>query len=608
MDASFELERTPGARERIGLVTVAILLCAAALLGLARIAISAGIPATALASSCPPSKTPDAHDYSGLVLTMCNFSSQDLSNANFSNATLTAALFVRTNLTQANFNGAIFANSGNPAFPNDFTSANLTQATFDKAQFNGLTYLSYAQLDCAGFTNTDISNGNAVFGDAPLRLAADLSACRTSFAKTLVNCEFVPQWKALDMSGVTNLGACSAQLAKADFSRGVFVGAVFDRINLANTNWAGANLTQASFQGATLDGATGLHGEPMQVAQLTAAKFNNASIRGVDFSAAQLYGAVFSGANLDGSSFHAAQLGEDPTQQQYVAARFDYAWLRNVDFSQAQLESVNFTFASIYGTYYSTAPKSQCTVTPAKCGGKATCSCASMASANLNSAKFGNAFLYGVDFTGAIIKGTSFGNAVLVAANFATAQFGTFNGEVTDFTGAWLQGSNFDSTAALDNVSMQNAFVDFGADDNQQTGNQIVVKLTSDYTNFNGRAPGTPCVKLRYSAFSVTPTGIATMICPDGFSYQNGCGANLAAPDQPTSIAPNPHWASANKVGTNSGVVGFYVNTATYDAAAISPTAQCPGGAIDKTWVDLTTPALAGASSPASTSTTTTTR
>ena len=54
---------------------------------------------------------PDGHDYHGRTLTMCNFSGQDLTNANFQGATLTAVVFLRTNLTGANFSNATIGNA-----------------------------------------------------------------------------------------------------------------------------------------------------------------------------------------------------------------------------------------------------------------------------------------------------------------------------------------------------------------------------------------------------------------------------------------------------------------------------------------------------------------
>jgi len=91
-------------------------------------------------------------------------------------------------------------------------------------------------------------------------------ACRTSFAGTTMNCEFVAQWPQLDLTGA-NIAACSSQIATApgaqkgfDFSGAVMSGVSFDNLDLSRCKWTGAVLTGASFQHATLDYATGLNG------------------------------------------------------------------------------------------------------------------------------------------------------------------------------------------------------------------------------------------------------------------------------------------------------------------------------------------------------------
>ena len=63
-------------------------------------------------------------------------------------------IFIKTNLSGADFSGATFADSGSPYLPTDFTLANLSNAKFVGAKFNGLTYLSYATLTCTDFSSS----------------------------------------------------------------------------------------------------------------------------------------------------------------------------------------------------------------------------------------------------------------------------------------------------------------------------------------------------------------------------------------------------------------------------------------------------------------------
>ena len=127
----------------------------------------ASVAAQALTASCPASLVVGGHDYHGLALVKCNFKGLDLTNANFRGATLTAVVFIRANLSGADFSGATIADSQNPAFPTDFSFATLTDAKFIKTVFNGPTYLTYSTLTCANFSQTNINNGNAIFGDSP---------------------------------------------------------------------------------------------------------------------------------------------------------------------------------------------------------------------------------------------------------------------------------------------------------------------------------------------------------------------------------------------------------------------------------------------------------
>jgi len=538
-----------------GFVSALALLAAALVLVAAGRAGGAQPVVQTLMPSCPGSRLQGSYDFHDLTLVKCNFSGLNLTAANFRGATLTAVVFVRAKLVGADFSGATFVDSGNPVFPNDFTLANLSQAKFKGARFNGLTYLSHATLTSADFSDTDVSSGNAVFGEV---LDFDAGASpRLSFAGTKMNCEFVAQWNLLDMSNA-NIGACTDQLqtvrGKAhDFSGGVYSNVVFDNLDLSGSKWNGAVLDYASFQGATLDNATGLNGTANALTQLSAAKFNNASVQNVDLSYARLYGAQFTKANLSNSSFAGSvlQANTSVTPPIETAAVFDGAHLRNVSFASAKLQSVSFRFASLYGPH------------------------ATAAGATLTGADFSNAYLYGVDFGGkSTINGTNFGSAILVAANFASAKFQVDGGAAPDFNKALLQGATFDTDADLVNSVLLNAFVDFGKASNPFAGNAVYLLLTTDYTGFRGwTGSKRPCVELSYPSFTVVPPN-ASMTCPSG--NLKICGAG----DTPASLA---NWKSAIAMVNNS-VPGWYELDATYDDAT-AKSAICNNNAtVDPKW------------------------
>ena len=529
------------------------------LLALAAMVAGAPVSSQAPSPSCPASQVAGAHDYHGLSLSRCSFNGLDLSNANFQGATLTSVVFIRTNLTQANFTGAVFADSGNATLPTDFSFANLTGAKFTRAKFNGPTYLTYSNLACADFSSTNLATGLAIFGDQPLVLAT-AGSCRTSFQNTTMNCEFVPQWDQLDLTNA-NIAACNSLLQTRsgntgyDFSGGLYAGVVFDGLDLTGSKWTGAVLERASFQGATLDNASGLSGTAANPSRLSAAKFNNASVQNVDLSNAQLYGAQFANANVSNSSFAGSFLSANTAAVPHIenAASFDGAHLKNVNLANAKLQGATFQFASFYGSFGGATP-TPCATSCARPG--FTCACATASGADLTGTNFSNAFLYGVDFSGTTtIDGTLFGSAILTGATFAGVKFQQTSQAAPDFTKALLQGATFDSTANLVNVSLLNAFVDFGAPGNSGAGNFLYLRLSSAYTGFKGwsGAP-TPCVSVAYANFTVAPANV-TMVCPHGISTTCGDGKN------PASIA---NWMSKITMAGNA-IPGWYTFDATYD-------------------------------------------
>ncbi|MEJ7685961.1 MAG: pentapeptide repeat-containing protein [Variovorax sp.] len=540
-----------------------------------------GVPAQAQAPvpSCPASRVAGGHDYQGLVLTACSFNGLDLSKANFAGARLSAVVFVRTNLAGADFSNATFADSGSATFPSDFSFADLTDAKFIGAKFDGATYLTYATLACSDFSSVNLNTGKAIFGDQALAIVTTRS-CRTKFQKATMNCEFVPQWSQLDLSGA-DITACASLLqanggkAGHDFSGGLYADVVFDGLDLTGSTWTGAVLERASFQQATLDNAKGLSGAVGKLSRLSGARFNRASLRNVDLSYAALYGAQFTNADLSNSSLAAAALQANPAAQPPIqtAAVFDGAHLRNVNLADADLEGVSFQYASFYGSFGGGTPQIPCQTTCRSPG--FTCACATASGANLTRANFSNAYLFGADFTGpTTINGTQFDAAILTGASFAGAKFSVDGGAAPSFGKALLQGATFDANANLPGAVFLNAFVDFGRAGSGTSGNDLYLQLSADYTRFRGwsGAPK-PCVRPTYASPSAVPASVP-MTCPDGSS---GICGNASTP---ASIA---RWKSGIAMGTNSPVPGWYAFDATYDKAGGNPP-SCTFALIDPNW------------------------
>ncbi len=273
--------------------------------------------------TCPANEVPPERNFQGQTIKHGNFSHRDLSNANFSSATLIAPFFAFANLKNANFQGAIITNdSSNPALVADFSFANLEGACFLGVQFNGPTYFTSATLTCADFSKTDLSAGNAIFGESPLTFERAKTNCRLAFRASVMNCEFLADWRFLDLSGA-DVKACSTQLAGRDFS-----GSKFDSVNLE-----GANLDRAKFVKADLSRAI----------------LDKASLRGSDLSYATLLGAHLNLANLTGANLYHTFLSNDTPSGITNAASVRQAHLKNANLSFAQLSGVDFTYANFYG-------------------------------------------------------------------------------------------------------------------------------------------------------------------------------------------------------------------------------------------------------------------
>lgn len=473
-------------------------------LGVAAVLLLAA-PAIAAQVACPPA-------CNGQTLHTPNFSHQDLTNANFEGATIVGGVFIRANLTGASFNQAIFQSvPTHPTQTSDFTFANLTNATFVGATFSAPTYFTYATLTCADFSQTDLANGNAVFGDEPLVYAYDRgkpAGCRVKFQGTTMNCEFIDDWRNFDLTQA-KVRACLTQFAGRDFSY-----AIMPRVD-----------------------------------------FSGAYLAGVNFNHAQLQNANLSRANLTGASLANAFLSAGDNGA--GAATFESAHLKNVNLANAQLSGVTFTNANFYGT--SAASNGDCKISNA---GFAQ-GCATAHGASITGTSFTGAYLYGVDFTNATIKGADFTDVVLTGANFASASIGVnpTNGAATKFIGAHLQGANLSTTIASGDAT--NAFLDFVAG-----GNTLLVMLSGSLHNVFacGPAPCQPasvadvCVVLAYGRPTSVPTGNAAITCPNGAT--GPCGAAGAA-----------QWKSSLDIGAsgNGTSPGWYpFKAATYTSQAAS--------------------------------------
>jgi uncharacterized protein YjbI with pentapeptide repeats len=344
--------------------------------------------------ACPEqTRSGPGENFRGRDLSLRNFSRLSLVNADFRGAILKGTMFIGADLRGADFSGATFVDSGSPVKPNDFSFADLGNACFIGARFQARTYFTYASLGCTDFSRTDLANGNALFGDSPLRVAP-LDTCRASFREVTMSCESPAQWRVLDLTNA-NLAHCAAD----------------------------GRLRNLDLSDALMDGVD----------------LNQADLQGVKLMRAQLHGANLSFANLLGADLTGAQLGVAPGPGSgAAAANLTGAYLRDADLTSADLRSVSLAKAHIYGN-------------PAKSKllgallDSADLSGAVLAGAHfsgsLTNANFDGAQLVDAIFSGATLTGAKFHSAYLQGADFSKAAAVTGvvldNAAVSTKPGSW---------------------------------------------------------------------------------------------------------------------------------------------------------------------------
>lgn len=386
-------------------------------------------------ADCPNISHDPNKDYSGKDLTNANFSNQDLANANFTNAVLNGASFKGANLKGADFTGARLGISADKQRRASFTQADVSGACFLGAAINEAEF-EFANVSCSVFAATNISN--STFG--PLIKAADPGGqCRTSFAGTTMNCEFIPQWKDLDLTNA-RVQNCYDKLKGRDFSRGWMRQVIFSGLDLEDTVWTGADLREAFFLSANLKNAV-FDGANLRQAQLSQARAAGSKFR----NQAQLSGAFLSGIELTGADMSGAVLAAADNLQ---PADLTFAYMPNAVLTDAQMTGVNLSHADFYGA-----------------NGKADK--ATMQQINLTDANLGSVNLAQGQLVGARLDGANLVNANLAGANLQTtstlipASLVKASLQGADLTQTKLQGANLSNAA----VALQDGVPLFGLDD-----------------------------------------------------------------------------------------------------------------------------------------------
>lgn len=512
--------------------------------------------------SCPAVNPPNGRDFRGETIIRGNFSYRDLTNADFSNATLIAPYFAYANLKNANFQGATFVGDDtNPAMVSDFSFANLERACFIGTRFEVPSYFTRATLTCADFSRVDLSNQNVIFRNDRLTFDRDRQDCRLAFRSAVMDCEFVSDWRYLDLAGA-DIKACASQLDGKDFS-----GAKLNDVNLAGANLNGSKFVRANLNRTNLREAT---------------------LIGADLSYATLLGARLNSANLTNASLYHAFLSNDTAEGISNAASLSQAHLKNVNLSYAQLSGVDFTHANLYGTDPADSGTCKTALSIGQCSGPGSgnyqgfaCRCASAHGATMRQTNFSDAYLYGLDLTSAQIQSGNFTRAVLTGANLNGASISTDpqSGAPSNFFRAFLQGTTLDGAKFGDESNLLDAFVDFFED-----GNSIYILLDGDNHNHFACSDCSPptgspvCVVVNYHEPTSVPATNVPLVCPN--DHHGNCGP--ATPD-----GSNKAWQSriTNLASPPGGVPpAWYHLDSTYIKAPANRSSICNGRAPTFFW------------------------
>jgi len=355
-----------------------------------------------------------------------SYSGQNLANANFAGTDLRGTQLQNADLTGADFTGAKLG-VGTNGLETNFSGANLSNACLHavtlaagNAGAPGANFL-YANLSCTAITSTDITA--ASFGPV-ITAAATGGVCRTSFAATIMTCEFLSQWPVLDLS-YANISACTGSLAGMNLTGSVMIGVQMPYVNLRGTNFSAALLDRANLYSTTLVDAV-FDGADLRYATLSSVAATYASFQ----NQARLSGATMSYGTFESAKFNSAVFQE---ADGVPAATMSFANFHNADFTGAAMLGVNLSGALLYDG-------------------------AVMKSATIQNANLANATLWNLNLKSAALNGITFDYSNLINAKLSGASLstdGTYrasslvksNLQGADLTGADLSGVNMANAA-----------------------------------------------------------------------------------------------------------------------------------------------------------------
>ncbi|GCL39319.1 RDD domain-containing protein [Sphaerospermopsis reniformis] len=290
-------------------------------------------------------------DLSSIQLGAKSFEESSVFNLVLENADLSGVVFKSANLNQAQLKGSRFRSAGEDGRWDtyddviaDLTKTQLKQANLNEANLSRVL-MKRSDLSRATLNKANLSHARLV--------GANLSSTQ------LISSDL--QKAILEDAIFTGADISDAKLMEADMyaaqlGRVSAIGTQLSYANLTNTNWQGADLSEAYLDHANLTNAN-FSAARLAGAVLRSANMKNANLRNADISRADLRG-----ANLDGADFQGTILfpGKQDPGDRFVETSdlgSQAAVVQGVDFSNAKnLDAQQLAFICTKGGIHSHCP------------------------------------------------------------------------------------------------------------------------------------------------------------------------------------------------------------------------------------------------------------
>lgn len=290
-------------------------------------------------------------DLSSIQLGAKSFEESSVFNLVLENADLSGVVFKSANLNQAQLKGSRFRSPGEDGRWDtyddviaDLSKTQLKQANLTEANLSRVL-IKRSDLSRATLNKANLSHARLV--------GANLSSTQ------LISSDL--QKAILEDAIFTGADISDAKLMEADMyaaqlGRVSAIGTQLSYANLTNTNWQGADLSEAYLDHANLTNAN-FSAARLAGAVLRSANMKNANLRNADISRADLRG-----ANLDGADFQGTTLfpGKQDPGDRFVETSdlgSQAAVVQGVDFSNAKnLDAQQLAFICTKGGIHSRCP------------------------------------------------------------------------------------------------------------------------------------------------------------------------------------------------------------------------------------------------------------